>query len=249
MAGQELDLEAIVREVLRRLQQLSDGGAPCADDGAGIAKQASAAPTPREPVADSAQLQLAGRTITMGLIAGRLGGVKEVLVPAGAVVTPSVRDELRKRQISLRTAGAQAAGAKNQAGLVVGVAGKADPTGAAVAAVQVEAGATERIDNDCVLEVVRHVTQAVAVRRGIGLVLTDRPAVAMCLANRQPSIRAAWGVNPASVRDATKLIGANLLIVNPNQHGVHELRGMIREFLVGQHDCPKEYRRTLGGEL
>ena len=99
-----------------------------------------------------------------------------------------------------------------------------------------------------VLEVVRQVTQALAAPARIGLVLTDRPAVALCLANRRASIRAAWGVSVASVREATQLIGANLLVLNPAQHGVYELRGMIREFLRGRHDCPADYRQALGGE-
>ena len=97
---------------------------------------------------------------------------------------------------------------------------------------QAEAGAAHRIDNPCVLEVVRQVTQALAAPARIGLVLTDRPAVALCLANRRASIRAAWGVSAASVRAATEQIGANLLVVNPAEHGFSELRGMIREFLL-----------------
>ncbi len=248
MAGQELDVEAIVREVYRRLQQLSDGGTADVDDGAGTEKPASAKPAARQPAADAAQLQLAHRTITMQLVAGRLAGVKEVLVPAGAVVTPSVRDELRKRQIVLRRSDERAADTAIRAGLVLGVAGNADPTGAAAAAVQAEAGVADRIDNQCVLEVVRQVAQAVAAQTQIGLVLTDRPAVALCLANRRTSIRAAWGVSVASVREATQLIGANLLVLNPAQHGVYELRGMIREFLGGGHDCPTGYRPALEGE-
>ena len=248
MAGQELDVEAIVREVYRRLQQLSDGGTADVDDGAGTEKRASAKTAAREPAVDTAQLQLADRTITIGLVAGRLDGVKEVLVSAGAVVTPSVRDELRKRHIVLRQAGEQAADAAVRPKLVLGVAGNADPTGVAVAAAQAEAGVADRIDNDCVLEVVRHVTQAMAAQTRIGLVLTDRPAVAICLANRRASVRAAWGVSVASVREAMQLIGANLLVLNPAQHSVYELRGMIREFLGGGHDCPTGYRRALGGE-
>jgi hypothetical protein len=245
MAGQQWDIEAIVREVCRRLQQLSDGGTA---GGAGTEKQASPSPAARQPAADATQLQLPHRTVTMGLLAGRLDGVKEVLVPAGAVVTPSVRDELRKRQIVLRKADGQTADAGVRAGLVLGVAGNADPAGAAVAAVQAEAGGADRIDNPCVLEVVRQVTQALAAPARIGLVLTDRPAVALCLANRRASIRAAWGVSVSSVRAATEQIGANLLVVNPAEHGFSELRGMIREFLRGGHDCPADHSQALGGE-
>jgi hypothetical protein len=248
MAGQELDLEAIVREVYRRLEQLSDGGAADMNDEAETKKQASAKPAAQQTATDAAQLELADRTITMGLIAGRLDGVKEMLVPAGAVVTPSVRDELRRRQVVLRTAGKQAADAAPRAALVLGVTGGVDRAGAAVAAVQAEGSAAERIDHDCVLEVVRQVTHAIVAQPRIGLVLTDRPAVALCLANRHTAIRAAWGVNAASVRDATSLIGANLLVVDPALHGVRELRAMIREFRSGRHDCPEDYRRAVGGE-
>lgn len=245
MAGQELDLEAIVREVLRRLAQL--GGDRTGDDGAETPRQTPAAPAIPPTASVPGQLRLSERTITLGSVAGQLQNVKDVLVSAGAVVTPSVRDELRKRQIALHFA-AEPAADQDSTDLVLGVAGGAKANGSALAAVQAEAGSAERIERDCVLEVVRQVSQAVGGQRRIGLVLTDRPAVALCLANRQASIRAAWGMNVASVREAAKLIGANLLVVNPAQHGVYELRGMIREFVGGRHECPKVYRRALGGE-
>jgi hypothetical protein len=246
MAGQELDLEAIVREVLRRLAQLD--GDRTGSNGAEAPRQAPAAAVIQPTASVTDQLQLQERTITLGLVAGRMQGVKQVLVPAGAVVTPSVRDELRKRQIALRFTAEQAADLPVATGLVLGVAGGPHATRSALAAVQAEAGSAQRIDRDCVLEVVRQVSQAVAGQPRIGLVLTDRPAVALCLANRQASIRAAWGMSVASVREAAKLIGANLLVVNPAKHGVYELRGMIREFVAGRHECPKVYRRALGGE-
>lgn len=246
MAGQELDLEAIVREVLRRLQQLGSDRADA--DGAKTQRQVPEAPAIPPLASEPGQLQLQERTITLGLVAGRLQGVREVLVSAGAVVTPSVRDELRKRRIALHFTAEPAADLPVTARLVLGVAGGAQAAGAALAAVQAEAGAAQRIDRDCVLEVVRQVSQAVASQGQIGLVLTDRPAVALCLANRQASIRAAWGMSVASVREAAKLIGANLLVVNPAQHGAYELRGMIREFVAGRHQCPKVYRQALGGE-
>ncbi|NLF73109.1 MAG: hypothetical protein GX575_29075 [Candidatus Anammoximicrobium sp.] len=247
MAVQERDLEAIVCEVLRRLQQLGDGFAPVAA-GTRTEDQALAEPAAQRCAAGAGQLPLAERTITMELVQGRLDGVNQVLVPAGAVVTPSVRDELRKRQIVLQTAGDRAAVRPFPAGLVLGVAGRAVSSAAAAAAVRAELGAAERIDDECVLEVVRQVTQAVAAQSRIGLVLTDLPAVALCLANRHAGIRAAWGVNATAVREAMQLIGANLLVVKPAPHGVQELRAMIRAFVSGRHDCPESYRHALGGE-
>jgi ribose 5-phosphate isomerase RpiB len=270
MAGQEWDLEAIVREVLRRLQQPGAGATagagprrpeqvfavPAPQPSAGETSRveasdrhpASAVPAGPQPIPDATQLQLSDRTITLELVAGRLDGVREMLVPAGAVVTPAVRDELQRRQIVLRKGGDQAAGAAVRIGFVLGLVGDADSSGAAAAAVQAEAGAADRIQNPCVLEVVRQVMQAISAQTGIGVVLTDRPAVALCLANRRTGIRAAWGVNAASVREAARQIGANLLVLDPTRPSVHELRSMIREFLGGRHDCPAAYRRALGEE-
>lgn len=248
MAGQQWDIEAIVREVCRRLQQLGDASLGGVASAAGTEQHAGTCRTAGESITDARQLRLADRTVTMHQLAGRLEGVNEVLVPPAAVVTPSVRDELRRRQIVLRPAVGPVVDAAHRPGLVLGVAGNADSRGVAVAAVQAEGGLAHRIDGDCVLEVVRQVAQAVAARRQIGLVLTDRPAVALCLANRRTSVRAGWGVSVASVRETLQEIGANLLVLNPAQHGAGELRGMIREFLGGTHNCPEAYRQALGGE-
>lgn len=247
MAGYEGDLEAIVREVLARLQQL--GGEQAGGPAAG--REAGGTPLPRpaaSPAGRSDQLHLEQRTITLGLVQGRLQGIKEVLVPAGAVVTPSVRDELRKRQIPLRVQNPAADAAPQPAGLVLGVAGPTAVAEAALAVVQAESAAAKRIAGDGVLDVVQQVTQIMGDHNQIGLLLTDRPAVALCLANRHRRIRAAWGVNAAAVRQSAGLIGANLLVVDPSQHGLFELRGIIRAFVEGPHDCPAAYRTALGDE-
>ena len=77
-------VERIVREVIRRLEasgvKVDNGDAPTAE--------------PRE-------LVVVERVVTLERIAGRLGGVRRVVVPPRAVVTPSVRDELRDRKIEL----------------------------------------------------------------------------------------------------------------------------------------------------
>lgn len=288
MAAAELDLEMIVREVLRRLEQAGDepGGdaaprgaatrapamnaEPAAAVATAVAPPAVPPPTVPPPADRPARLDLGQhRTITLGLIEGRLTGVRELLVPHGAVVTPSVRDELRTRGVGLRFAdrsagdlaarsathapsaaapsvdvsptAASAAGGR----LVLGVA-QAPYAAVAAAAVRTESPEAEQIDHDCVLEVIRQTLPAVVEQGRISVVLTERPAVALCLANRTPGVRAAWGVSVAAVREAARLIGTNLLVIHPGQHSLHEVRSMVREFVGGRHDCPKGYRRTLG---
>jgi len=44
---------------------------------------------------------VACRVVTLSELEGRLSGVRRVVVPAGAVVTPAVRDELLRRGVDL----------------------------------------------------------------------------------------------------------------------------------------------------
>jgi len=71
-------LEWIVQEVIRRLRSL-DGQQPAA----------------------ASELRLTDKLVTWALLKDRLASVRRVVVPAKAVVTPAVRDELKSRQIEL----------------------------------------------------------------------------------------------------------------------------------------------------
>jgi len=81
MTYTEQDVERIVVEVIRRLGLLSSPG--------------STAPV------NGNELTLAERVVTMRSLEGKLAGIARLVVPARAVVTPSVRDELNDRQIEL----------------------------------------------------------------------------------------------------------------------------------------------------
>lgn len=70
-------LEWIVREVVRRLT--AGAAAPDAGDA----------------------LRVQDRVVTTATVKGRLNGVRRLVVSKGAIVTPSVRDDLRERQITL----------------------------------------------------------------------------------------------------------------------------------------------------
>ena len=101
MNSDNQNIEWIVAEVLRRLEQLAD--AP-----AGQQQPPKAAPKPpakerskpngRQNATD---LVVDARVVSLTTIGGRLAGKKRLVVRPGAVVTPSVRDELRKRGLKL----------------------------------------------------------------------------------------------------------------------------------------------------
>ena len=83
MSFTDADVERIVAEVIRRLRAMDSSPAPAA---------------PGPVVHD---LVVTDRVITMRTVEGRLEGVQRLLVPAKAVVTPAVRDELKQRKIEL----------------------------------------------------------------------------------------------------------------------------------------------------
>ena len=75
----DIDVEYIIREVIRRLMAM--GNEPSHDDGGTV--------------------KLTERLVTMATLEGRLANVKRLIVAKKAVVTPLVKDELRKRKIEL----------------------------------------------------------------------------------------------------------------------------------------------------
>ena len=78
----DIDIEFIVREVIRRLTVAA--GEPARDDGGTV--------------------KLTDRLVTMATLDGRLANARRLVVAKKAVVTPAVKDELKKRQITLEYA-------------------------------------------------------------------------------------------------------------------------------------------------
>jgi len=75
----DIDVETIIREVIRRL--LAMGNEPSRDEGGTV--------------------KLTERLVTMATLDGRLANAKRVVVAKKAIVTPLVKDELKKRKITL----------------------------------------------------------------------------------------------------------------------------------------------------
>ncbi|MCE9527802.1 MAG: hypothetical protein K8R36_17300 [Planctomycetales bacterium] len=75
----DIDIEYIIREVIRRLLAMENE--PSRNDGGTV--------------------KLTERLVTMATLDGKLAGAKRLVVAKKAIVTPLVKDELRKRKISL----------------------------------------------------------------------------------------------------------------------------------------------------
>lgn len=258
MAFPPLDIEAIVREVLRRLEHELTAAAAPTQPAASPAPAATAAPAAtvakppvnghRQRAAEPGSLTISDRVVTLASVKERLGGVKHLLVPAGAVLTPSVRDELRKRKIQLQFVRPTAASSATTdgSGLLVASHSGGYDADAVLATIRGEAGSIQPLASSDLAGLVQQLSSAVGAQRLPAILLTADPAAAVCLANRQPGLRAAWGINASAVERACRSIGANVLVIDPAAESSHEVKNTIRRFLQGSHECPQQWRQALG---
>lgn len=214
MSDAQYELEHIVREVLRRLRELERTGNN---------------PAETAGTTDPATLSLAESVVTLDGLKGKLSGVKTLVMPRGAVITPSARDELKKQRIRLEFAAGTKTRTQTSAQLVVSVVTPYNwgPLDRKLSAAGVS---LEVIDAADWKEAVTKMTQEIRSRQAKGAILTDRPAAAACLANRDGAIRAAVAVDGRSTRDAIESLGANLLVIDPAMHSLHTLERLLREY-------------------
>lgn len=178
-------------------------------------------------------------------------GTTEVVVNASAVVTPSARDRARERGIAVLRSAAPSGGGVASSTLTPFVIAEADLSGNAAggraAAIARAVPGAERLPAARLSEVMA-VLAARASRDAIrGILLTSRPALAVVLANRSPSVRAVTGHGPATLAAAAAECGANLLVVDPATFGAG-LERSCADFARGPTRAPPaELARAAAG--
>jgi len=227
-----LDIERVVREVLAELKRAPATQEPVA-----------AAQTPK-PV--NGELVLSTRLVTMEEIGERLGGIRRVVVGPQAVVTPAVRDALRQRNIAL----SRALPAKNTSAatlrlVVVAARTKLDPKLLA-STLQSEGIEVQCHKTDCILAATDKLAGELAKGDALGLLLTPHTAAALCLANRLAGVRAVLGSNANSAEADLSAVGANLLVVDPQNVSMFKLARMAGDYYRGGiRPCPEVFRKRL----
>jgi hypothetical protein len=246
MADTQIDIEAIVRQVVKQL--LCDSP----DDAGGQARSGECAGRVGDSQVvrtEAGVLEIAERVVTWAGLKDRLTGVQRLIVPAGAVLTPSVRDELRRRNIACQVASRfdHSAGAPGTTLLIATSCGEhgAQP---AIQAIEAEAVGAARIGSGALADMIQQLRQRIDRDQAPGVLLTTAPAAAVCLANRYGRLRAVWGTEPAVVEESCRSVGANLLVLDPRHHPPNQLRSMVRQFLRGNHQCPATWQTVLAGE-
>lgn len=181
----------IVREVIRRLRSQP------------------------EPGAKPAVLKLADRVITLSSIEGQLNGVQQLIVPAKAVVTPAVRDELNTNKVQLIRQVANDPPDELQE-LRVANLGHKD-----ISQILNELHCkVEEIQVKTLEESVLAMANQLSGARGV--VVGDRPEFVVCLANRHPQLRAFVGHDGESVRRSRGFAG-NLMAVDEASKSIARL--------------------------
>jgi hypothetical protein len=228
------EIDRIVREVVRRLESASTPG---------NTQPAPASAAEKHESRD--RLLLSTPVISVARLEGKLTGIKQVVVPPNAVVTPAAKDLLRENKIVLLRGEVSRQGKAPSQILVAGVAETAFEPAALWQEIQREKVHIERLARTGLGSVTAELCERVGKGGWLGLLLTSQVAAAACLANRTPGIRAAEARCATSTRDAVRSLGVNLLVVNPSGKSTFELKRMISIFLAGGGHCPTEWQGKL----
>ena len=188
-----------------------------------------------------------------------LTGIRTLEVPARAIVTPAVVDELRRHGVTLvyvKSGTTQpVANSENTAGETgVGAAGTVTET--LVAVVLSRFTGTDGLQKtvrqlgmdvipytgNCLIQATDDFSATLAGRGRLGVLVTDHPAAAICLMNRRRGLRAIQATARGAevvARDAAA-VGANLLVVDPREAGFWAMRQTVVRFLKsGPYPVPK----------
>ena len=240
MAQPSIDIEKIVREVLARFEQApGEAAAP-------ERKKQQPAKTPAA-AESSGDLVIQCRVVSTTEVAGRLDGVRRLVVSRTAVVTPSVRDELIKRNIKLAkedTPEPSSAGSRRVTLIVASGSFDSGPLVEALRGEDVEA----RVETSgCLIAATDALAEELSSPDEIGLLVTGHPAAALCLANRHQSVRAVSASDAGRLAESAASVGANLAVLDPKRTSPFQLKQMAVRFVKrGPAQCPAQLQERLG---
>jgi len=231
------EIERIVREVMAQLVAASTTVA---------SPSPAATPAADSPAGRQDERFVDSRVVTLESIAGRLQEAKQLVVPQGALVTPAVRDELRRRGIAL-VRGRQAASAQETLPGVFLVAGRTRHDPNAVLQMLLQNGIDVQTESsDCMIATTDKLAAAVA-RGQLGVLWTRHTSAGLCLANRHAGVRAVSAAGVSATAAAVAAVGANVLVVDPTVGTAYEKKQILRDFCLGGiRACPEALKERLG---
>ena len=181
-------------------------------------------------VVDEKELVVESRVLSLAELKDRLDTVRKIVVSPKTVVTPSVKDVLRKRNIELAI---KTATIKKPEYQLNGLWLSVYPPGVLTAKL------SERIKKDfgltasvfgTLLELIDGAENSMATARGVAL--SNKSASVMKAANRREKIRAVLGCEPRQTQTDTAEIDANLLVVDPVRIGEFRVIELVKNFVI-----------------
>jgi hypothetical protein len=244
MAAPSIDVDQVVREVLAALGLAPGGTGGLSESGHGDSGNEALADKP--PVAPGRELVLNCRVITLSEVDGRLEAVRRLVVPPGAVITPAVRDELSRRNVTLTHSSPPAAPVAAPLRLVLVMVGKPPDPAPLLGPLANEGIEIAQHSLDCLMAATDLLAGEIAKPHTLGLLLTRHTAAGLCLANRLPGVRAVSGTDAGTVAAAAAAVGANLLVLDPAAVRPFPLKQIALEFCRGgTRPCPEVFEERL----
>jgi ribose 5-phosphate isomerase RpiB len=246
------DIDRIVREVLAELGLLAQTGATRACDCASAADAtAPSDPDPVEPPSPpprpAGDVVVADRVVTLAGIGERLASARRLVVQPRAVVTPAVRDELRRRNVTLvvekNTATATTAGGKVA---LTALGSRIDPKPLADELTRQDM-AVDVQRFDCLIRATDDMAKRLMNAGTTGVLLSNYGAVAICLANRHQGVRAILASDESRTAADAVSVGANVLVLEPRRTVPETMRQIVTAFCQQRPgECPEALRDRLG---
>lgn len=195
---------------------------------------------------DVRRLELYESVITVASLSGRLAGVQEVHVPPRAIVTPAANDLLREAGAVLVRSRPNVSHSLSPT-LVLGAA--ETPWGASnlISALTAAGVGVEQLARVGLRETVDELADH-ACRGGRRCVLlTARPYLGACLANRRSGVRAVAIVRMADAQGAVVEAAANMAVLDPAAWSTFALHRFVQWFATSANQaCPHELRHEEG---
>ena len=251
MAQNAADIERIVRDVLADLGLAPAAHEPSVVDSASAVGLVEPAPEPAKPPSSPPRpvgdVVVADRVVTLAGIGERLTSARRLVVPPRAVVTPAVRDELRRRNVTLvfEEKTKNVAAACRKVALTV-LGSRIDPK--SLAEELKRQGMPVEVQRfDCLIRANDDMARRLANTGTAGVILSNYGAVAMCLANRNQGVRAIMASDESRTATDAVSVGANLLVLEPRRMAPEAMRKIVIAFCQqGPGECPSELQDRLG---
>ena len=245
MVQKVADIERIVRDVLADLGLATAVNVPSSEDAPPVEEPVQPIPAeneePSPPPRPAGDVVVADRVVTLAGVGERLTTARRLVVPPRAVVTPAVRDELRRRNVTLVVEENSPTTGSAGGRVALSVLGsKIDPKPLADELTR-QGLAVEVQRFDCLVRATDDMSRRLKTRDTAGVMLSNYGAIAMCLANRHQGVRAILASDESRTATDAVSVGANLLVAEPRRLAPETLGKIVSAFCAqGPGTCPKE---------